>query len=317
MKALLILSIIAVSPIVASGGTSRPDEAAEACTTPIASVVAVHTRNWSQIWLAPLKLDTRGAHLGKLVPITHRPGYNNQPAFSQDGQGFYYSWRPDNSEADIWYHEFRTGKERPITCTPQDEYSPALIPARKAISAVSLEDADKRRLWAIPLADGEPSLLFPNLSSIAYYAWVDADTVILSLTDPDKAQMMTLAIGNVSTGSIERIGSAGSQSLARVPNSTAVSYVDKRESQSSRLMEIDAVSHELSAVLTLPESVETYAWLPDGRIIAPMHSLILTWSPHEPAWKQIADLSAQMPNGISRLVVNDKGNRIGLVTPVK
>jgi len=265
--------------------------------------------------LGSISQDDRGLHVRKLTPITHRPGYNNQPAFSEDGSGIYYSWRPDHSEADIWYHEIKTGKEWPVTCTPQDEYSPARTPDGDGISVVTLEDEGKRRLWKIPLHGREPFPLFPSLTSVAYYAWANADTVVFNLTDPGKT--MTLSIGKVSSGSIEQIGTAVSQGLARVPNSTAISYLEKSEGHASRLMKIDPVSHRITTFLTLPENVVNYAWLPDGRIIAPIRSLLMVRSPHEGTWKQIADLSKQLPSGISRLAVNEKGTRILLVTPVK
>jgi hypothetical protein len=316
MKVLLVVLAVTIFPNFARGN-SRPEATSKACTTSIASVVAAHTRNWSQIWLGSITEDDRGMHIRKLTPITHRPGYNNQPAFSNDGSGIYYSWRPDNSEADIWYHEIKTGKEWPVTCTPQDEYSPALVPEADEISVVSLEDEGKRRLWKIPLHGGESSSLFPNLTSVAYYAWANADTVVLNFTDPARTQALTLAIGKVSSGSIEQIGTGFSQSLARVPNSDAVSYIDKSEGQGSRLMAMDPASRKISVILMLPENMETYAWLPDGRIIAPIRSLIMIWSPREETWKQIADLSALMPNGISRLVANEKGSRLLLVKRVK
>jgi len=314
-KVLLVVAAVAFFPHWAIGRPLSDGATSKACTTSIASVVAAHTRNWSQILLGSISQDDRGLHVRKLTPITHRPGYNNQPAFSDDGSGIYYSWRPDDSEADIWYHEIKTGKEWPVTCTPQDEYSPALMPEGDGISVVTLEDEGKRRLWKIPLHGGEPFPLFPSLTSVAYYAWANADTVVFNLTDSGKT--MTLSIGKVSSGSIEQIGTAVSQGLARVPNSTAISYLEKSEGQASRLMKIDPASHRITTFLTLPENVESYAWLPDGRIIAPIRSLLMVRSQHEGTWKQIADLSTQLPSGISRLVVNQKGTRILLVTPVK
>lgn len=110
---LLVVGAVALFPSLAIGG-SVPREPAKACTTSIASVVAAHTRNWSRVFLASISQDSRGVHIGNVTPITRRPGYNNQPAFSKDGSGIYYLWRPDNSEADIWYHEIKTGKEWPV-----------------------------------------------------------------------------------------------------------------------------------------------------------------------------------------------------------
>src|SRR5258708_30744849 len=189
-------------------GESRADGTRKACTSSIQSVVAAHTRNWSQIFIGAISLNEHEMHVGNVIPLTRRPGYNNQPIFSNDGRGVYYSWRPDGSEADIWYHDIRTGKESAITCTPQDEYSPMLMPGRDEISVVSLEDQGKRRLWRIPLGGGQPSPLFANITSVAYYAWADADTVVLNLTDAAQAPTLTLAIGKVLAGSLHRIGSA-------------------------------------------------------------------------------------------------------------
>lgn len=139
-------------------------------------------------------------HVGELTFVAGRQGYNNQPAFSSDGRGIYYVWRPDDSQADIWYHDLESGMERPLTCTPQEEYSPSPMPGGLAISVVRVDDLSRRRLWRIPLDGGAPAALFPNITSVAYHAWVDTHDVFLYLTVPEQGQKNMLAIGRLPSG---------------------------------------------------------------------------------------------------------------------
>src|SRR5437016_12697533 len=55
----------------------------------------------------------------RLVNITNRPGYDNQPAF--DGSAILYT-SIRGGQADIW--RFENGKSTQVTATPESEYRP-------------------------------------------------------------------------------------------------------------------------------------------------------------------------------------------------
>src|SRR5207302_845078 len=67
----------------------------------------------------------------RLVNITNRPGYDNQPAF--DGSAILYTSIRDG-QADIW--RFEDGRHTQVTSTPESEYSAALSPDGSSISVV-------------------------------------------------------------------------------------------------------------------------------------------------------------------------------------
>jgi len=287
----------------------------EACAPAIPELAKQHTRNWSRIWVVPISKDYEGLHFGKPIPINSRPGYNAQPSFSPRGAGLYFSWRPDNSQADIWYHDLKTGKERAITCTEEEEYQPKIMAGGGSLSVVKVGRDLVRHLSRIPLGSEEGSTLLTNLTSVAYYTWVDSHTLGLYLTEPDASSSM-LAIADLRTGMIDRVTSKVGPTLAKVPARREISYVIKDRDSHSVLMAIDVDTRRQRFVVALPERVDTYLWLADGSLLAPEGSTIMYWSPGG-TWKQVANFGNSGLKDIRGLVVSPGGGRLAIVEHIE
>jgi hypothetical protein len=305
----------------ASSGTAQ-----DACAPPIKSLLARHTRNWSRIYVIPMIANASGYNTGVASVLSARPGYNAQPAFSRDGKGVYYSWRPDSSQADIWYKDLGTGRERAVTCTSEEEYSPATMPGRDAISVVCVENDSVRRLWEFspgtsPSGAGVGRALLPAITSIAYYTWVDSITVAAYLVDSSAAGGSSLYIGNVRTGQMERISTNVGSALARVPGRRAVGFVSLQPDQRGRVMMFDLDSHALSPVAELPVGATDFAWLPDRSVLAPAGHQLLRWTPSSRRWEPFSDLGDIARNGILHVVSNTdldpKGRWLAVVVRVQ
>ena len=55
--------------------------------------------------------------LNDLKNITNRPGYDNQPSFSPDGNTIYFTAMHDTLQADIYTYTLSTGETNQITNT--------------------------------------------------------------------------------------------------------------------------------------------------------------------------------------------------------
>lgn len=125
-----------------------------------------------------------------LKNITNRTGYDNQPQFI-DNQTILYTSIREDGQADIYQINLTTGKITQVTSTPEDEYSPTLMPDGKHISTVRVEADSTQRLWKFPL--GKPdsfSLVLPDVKGVGYHEWInDSMLALFMLGNPFTLQL--------------------------------------------------------------------------------------------------------------------------------
>src|ERR1035437_4946378 len=138
------------------------------------------------IWLLDIKDSAGNITFSNTVNITHRKGYDNQPAFSPDGKYILYSSQRDSTgQTDIYKYEIATKKITQFTHTSTSEYSPTFMPDGKNISVVMVEKDSAQRLWKFPLTGGEPVCIMKNIDSVGYHSWINKDSVaVFILTKP-------------------------------------------------------------------------------------------------------------------------------------
>ncbi len=128
----------------------------------------------TDIWLLDIKAGKDTIILSNPVNITNRVGYDNQPAFSPDGNSILYTSIRDEKQSDIYTYNIKTKTTTQFTNTPTtSEYSPNFTPDGTAISVVMVEPDSTQRLWEFPLKGGAPKLVMDKVDSIGYYCWLD------------------------------------------------------------------------------------------------------------------------------------------------
>ena len=113
----------------------------------------------TEVFLASLSVRDGKIEIGKPINISNSPGYDNQPAFTPDGQSVLFTSvrggrKPDpaNSAAtgsDIYRYEIATERLSQVTNTPEAEYSPTVTPDGSHISVIRVEADGTQRLVAI------------------------------------------------------------------------------------------------------------------------------------------------------------------------
>ncbi len=286
-----------------------------ACSGAVALIVAAlplyAQQGQPDVYLASLAITGGGPQLGKVRNVTSRPGYDNQPAFSADGRSLYYTSTREDAQADIYRLDIASGRSERVTKTaPESEYSAVEVPGGGAISVIRVERDSTQRLWRLPLAGGEGSVLFPTLKPVGYHAWADADRAVMFVLGNPNA----LALGNLATGAIDTIVVNVGRSLHRIPGSTRVSFVSKAYESAAWVMSLDVDTRDVKPLTKLPAGTEDYAWLPDGRLIAGSGSQLLVCDlARQAQWTPFADLAADGVTAISRLAVSPKGDRLAIV----
>ena len=263
------------------------------------------------IYVASITLDHGLPKIGALLNITDRVGYDNQPSFSSDQAGVFFTSVRDDAQADIYRYDIATGRTTRITSTaPESEYSATPIEGGRAISVVRVERDSTQRLWRFPLNGGAPTVLLERVKPVGYHAWADDRTVALFVLGSPN----TLQLADTRTGAADTVASGIGRSLHRIPSTHRISFVRKVTPTEWWIESLDPATRKTMRVVKLPEGVEDYAWLPNGTIVCGRSSRLLWWSGKGgDDWREVADLASSGVNGITRVAVSARGDRIALV----
>jgi hypothetical protein len=312
------LLLVAACHGAAAPVTSTPVE--RACAPALPQLASQHTPNTTRIYLAPLTISADALQLGAPALMTAKRGYVNQPVFAPDGSGLYFTWRPVSSQADIWFHDLRSGEERPVTCTSEEEYIASPTPDRRSLSVVRIGKDLSRTLSLLGL-DGTPQrALLPSLTSVGAYRWADDHTLAVFVMNPDGASKLVL--GDTITGSVAVVAEQVGAALAAIPGTRAISYLDNRDEHHMNLMHLDIASHATEKLLELPEGVDSVAWLRDGSVLVANGTRILratpavAASPAPAVWREVVDLAGKVDGTITRLLVGDDQRQLAIVVHV-
>jgi hypothetical protein len=284
----------AVAPHLSSPAPTSPSSSA-ACATALPLLAKQHTHNVLRLYLAPVAVEHE----------TVRVGFVAQPSFTADGSGLYFTWRPEGSQADIWFRDLRSGVEHPVTCTSVEEYAAALV--RDGLVVVRIEPDLTRRLVKLDFQGRERQVLFPTLTGVGAHVWLDDTTAVLFVPGPDPTMRSSLVLADLRTGKLDTVARDVGAALAIIPGTgaRAVSYLDNHEEHHSNLMRLDVDTKATTLVLPLPEDADQIAWLPDGSFVRGSGTQILRASATSPAWQQVADLAGKIDGSIQRLVIHD------------
>ncbi|MGQ0648454.1 MAG: TolB family protein [Gemmatimonadaceae bacterium] len=268
------------------------------------------------VFLVRLDLSSARVTIGSPVNITARAGYDNQPSFAPDGGSVFYTSVRSDRQADIYRYDIRTRATSRVTVTaPQSEYSAAVIPGTDDLAIIRVERDSTQRLWRFPLrlagrSGAEGSVLLEHVKPAGYFAF--ADSVSLALFVLGRPNSLQLA--NARNGHADTIVVNVGRSLHRIPGQRAISYVSKAYDNQWWIMSLDLATRHMLPLARLPEGVEDYAWLPDGRLVAGKGSSLLVCSPASDAvWNQVADLTVAGITNVTRLAVAPGGDWLAIV----
>lgn len=305
-------ALIALSPLTAqTAGT--PTTPAASPSAPAAAPAPAELDLFVADLVRPQALrSTERWQIERARNVTKRDGYDNQPFYLPDGQRLLYT-SARGEQTDVYELDLARATERPVTSTPESEFSPQPSADRSSVVVVRVEPDGTQRLWSFPLGGTAPAVIAPEVKGIGYHAWLDATTVaVFVLGDPFTLQLVDLGTGTARTVA-ERIG----RSIHRVPGSRgrgSVSFTAP-DGESRAIFVYDAATNATRKVAPAPPTEEgDYAWTPDGALVAAVGSTIHRLRPGvDPDWVPVADLAGDGVGRISRIAVSPMGNQIAFV----
>jgi hypothetical protein len=260
----------------------------------------------TDIYLADLRTEAGRLRVGAPRNVTARPGYDNQPHFLPDGSGLLFTSIREDGQADIYRYELADGRIHRVTATPESEYSPT--PVAAGIAVVRVERDSTQRLWVFDHAGGEPRLLLPHVRPVGYFAPAAAGYAVFVLGRPP-----TLAFARSGDTTVVELARDIGRTIARIPGREAVSFVQRIDSATAWLTELDPATRASRRLARLPAGVDFYAWMPDGTVLVGRGTKLLSHAPGTDDWAELADFTTSGLTSITRLAVSPRGDRLAIV----
>jgi hypothetical protein len=278
-----------------------------------ASLTASAQAPSTDVYLAPLSRIGDSLVVGRAVNVTHRDGYDNQPAFTPDSRAILYTARSD-SQSDIWRYDLRTRATRRLTNTPESEYSAQVMPGGRRFSAIRVERDSTQRLWSFAMDGRGPRLILRDLKPVGYHLWLGADRLAAYVLGAPNTLHLVNADGTRDTVVARDVGRA----LQLIPGSTLFSFAQRDSAKHLRI--VGAWRHgddpAVEPLIMAPDDNEYHAWTPTGVLLTASHGVLLRWNGKTGrigAWLPVADLTVNGVKNVSRLAVSPDGRWLAFV----
>ena len=275
--------------------------------------LGAQARPSTDVWVVPMRQGGSQIRFGEPKNLTMRTGYDNQPGFAADGKSVMYTRMVDDGPTDIWRVALPSGKPKPLTTTPQSEYSATATPDGRAFSVIRVELPDStQRLWRFPLdGNGAPSLVLEKVKPVGYHVWAGEHTLVLFVL----GRPATLQIADDRTGTSEVVASNIGRALSKVPDRNAVTYLQQVRDSASWIAELNVLTKDTKRLMQAPKGADYHVWTPKGALIAGAGSNLYVWN--DGRWDLLADFGRWGVRGISRLAVSPKGDWLAFVAEDK
>ena len=264
----------------------------------------------TDVFLAPLSRRGDSLAIGAAENVTHRAGYDNQPAFLPDGSALLYTVIGADAQADVWRYDIKSRRSTRVTATPESEYSPTPMPGGKRFSVVRVERDSTQRLWSFAMNGSDPQLLLPSLAPVGYHAWLSA------------TRLLAYVLGTPSTlHAIDRNGTNDEirardigRALQRIPGQGWYSFTRRDSTKALWIIAQPFEGGPLAPLVPAPDDNEYHVWTPDGVLLSATEGAIVRWNARtgdDGEWLPVATVPGV--KNISRLAVSLDGRWLAFV----
>ncbi len=267
----------------------------------------------ADVFLVPLSSAGGVLKVGVPANITRREGYDNQPAFSADSRAVYFTSNRGDGQSDIYRYDLSTGLALASPHTaPESEYSAMPTRDGKALTVIRVEADSTQRLWRLPPSGEAPSVMFPDIKPVGYFAQADDSTWAL------------FVLGSPATLQVVHTGRSGSETMARnvgrslhrIPGTSRISYVQKSPA-GWYVMMLDPNTKRIDTLVKTLERSEDVAWVDSTTLLSGQGARLFSWRRGDAEWKQVADFTFANISAVTRLAVSPSGAWLALVGDVK
>lgn len=263
----------------------------------------------TDIWLFKIEKKEGKYIYTNPLNITHRVGYDNQPAFSLDGKSILYVVIDSTKQADIYQYIISKKIAINLTKSQVSEYSPTIIPSGLGFSSVVVEKDSVQRVWQFNLDGTFKSIVYEGTDSIGYHTWLNKDTLLYyKLTEPHSLRVLDLKINNDVW-----ICDHPTRAFKKNGNSSRFIYGIK-DSISTQFRIYNPALRESSLYTTYPSVNEDFIWHPELGLIKSEGSDLIKYNEQTKTWDILFSFSGLGIKKITRFVFDNKTKQLAIVS---
>jgi hypothetical protein len=264
----------------------------------------------TDIFLSRITRSEKGFEFSPPTNMTRRPGYDNQPAFTDDGNAFYFvSINKDTTQSDIYKCDLVKRTVNPFTRTSTSEYSPRITPDGKGVSVVRVDPDSGQRFYVIPIEMPKAAIHIDNSDSIGYYAWTSDSTIAMFILEGKSNSLQLL---NIRSGERKRIAPSIGRCLKTDLKINNLYYTDKSDTNTTIIHRIDLKEMNDTSIIRCMKGSEDFEVLEDGSLLQGNEGRLYIAKPGSSEWELAADFSSVLKD-FYRIVVDPTGRLLALV----
>lgn len=293
-----------LSMLTAPGPAAAEDAAADSTASTLPTV---------DIYLVELAWeDGRPTLAGAPINATARPGYDNQPAFTPQGHGFYYAAGTPDGQTDIFRCAIPCEQPERITDTPgEGEFSPRPTPDGRHISYIhQAVGGYGGQVWIDHPDGGEGRPADPR-GPFGYYAFDHAQSrlAVFALADPFRLDVFGVEGDTTRVTVAEEIGRA----LYASPDGRGVYFTKMQPDSSFAVYHSGFAGGAPERQFGLPPGSQDYVVLAHpqgGDSFLAMDGSTLVYRAPGAGWSRVGELPLE---GISRLAISPDRRQLAVV----
>ena len=287
----------------------------------LASTVTLSAQiNDSEVWVGSLDLSGDRFAISGLVNISNHPGYDNQPAFLPDGARVVFT-----SQIAVLDE---TGHAVQAVIHDLTSHASAPVPGALGFSPTPAADGGlmllrEGRVWLHDAA-GKESVL-TETSDAGYFARFDDRTWVLFMNDKQRR----IVIYDATTKVLETMAVGAASAPIRIPGKRAVTFVAVEpfpppEGEAAKtapprklyLRQLNLEDRQVTTLATIPFGTSgSHVWTARGTVLMAAGHTIYEWNPaHPDSWQPVAQLDNPELQGLTRIALSPRGDRIALVS---
>jgi hypothetical protein len=257
--------------------------------------------------------------LGIPHKLTADEGRNSQPSFTPDGRTILFVGAREGpaGPSDVYAVDLRTGSERRVTHTPENENSPTMEPDGTLLVVRWVPETlfTEWGPWFYS-PDGRPLRgLLPGPDTVGYYVRADAHTFALMRPASD----FSVALHDLRTGrTVDVEHPVAPLPPQNVPGRRAVSFTRTDPAGRNEIRLLDLDTRRVTTLAPALSGRAAHAWTPGGTVLMARGNAVYALDPAGGGeWRRIAEFAAPDLQNVTAYAVSPRGDRVALLSTLR